>query len=130
MSARVWLRRAYEMPASNDGYRALVDRLWPRGVSREQIKIDAWPKDVAPSSALRQWYGHRPERWHEFRERYLRELDAEPAAAALNDLVHRARTGRVTLVFGARDVDHSHAQVIREAVESKLSRQGGVSRRP
>ncbi len=81
------------------------------------------PKDVAPSAGLRQWYRHRPERRHEFRERYLEELEAEPAATALSDLVQCARTRRVTLIFGARDVEHSHARVIRDAMESQLGTQ-------
>ncbi len=74
MSTRVWLRRAYDPPSRQDGYRVLVDRVWPRGVTREALRIDEWNRDVAPSNELRHWYGHLPERWEEFRERYRAEL--------------------------------------------------------
>lgn len=120
MSARVWLRRAYEEPTRNDGYRVLVDRLWPRGVSRERLALDAWRQDVAPSTELRRWFDHRAERWAEFQERYRAELEAGPAAAALDDLTALARKRRVTLVFGARDEAHNHALVLRDAIEDRL----------
>lgn len=119
MSDRVWLRRAYEPPGRNDGYRVLVDRVWPRGVSREALRLDAWDRDVAPSDALRRWYGHRPERWEEFRRRYRIELSEGAAQAALQALAERARAGRVTLVFGARDAEHSQAAVLRELLEER-----------
>jgi len=120
MTSRVWLRRAYDAPTRNDGYRVLVDRLWPRGVSREHLAVDEWLKEVAPSSDLRRWYDHRAERWDEFRTRYLDELASGEAAEALASLVGLARKRRVTLVYGARDAELSNAAVLREAIEARL----------
>lgn len=120
MTSRVWLRRAYDAPTRNDGYRVLVDRLWPRGVSREHLAVDEWLKEVAPSSDLRRWYDHRAERWDEFRTRYLDELTSGEAAQALAGLVSLARKQRVTLVYGARDAELSNAAVLREAIEARL----------
>ncbi|MCK9497052.1 MAG: DUF488 family protein [Dehalococcoidia bacterium] len=120
MTSRVWLRRAYDAPTRNDGYRVLVDRLWPRGVSREHLAVDEWLKEVAPSSDLRRWYDHRAERWDEFRTRYLDELASGEAAEALASLVSLARKRRVTLVYGARDAELSNAAVLREAIEARL----------
>ncbi len=124
MSARVWLRRAYDPPTRNDGYRVLVDRLWPRGVSRERLRVDEWREDVAPSTELRRWYGHHVERWPEFRHRYRSELDSGAARTALDHLVHLAEERRVTLVFGARDTLHSHALVLRDAMDERLGASG------
>ncbi len=121
MSARVWLRRAYEAPTPNDGVRVLVDRLWPRGVSRDSLRLDCWARDAAPSSELRGWFDHRADRWPEFRERYLEELAHGTARPALDRLVLTARRRRVTLVFGARDPVHNHAAVLREAIEAALA---------
>lgn len=120
MTSRVWLRRAYDAPTRNDGYRVLVDRLWPRGVSREHLAVDEWLKEVAPSSDLRRWYDHRAERWDEFRTRYLDELASGEAAEALASLVSLARKRRVTLVYGARDAELSNAAVLRDAIEARL----------
>ena len=96
-----------------DGRRVLVDRLWPRGLAKRRAKLDAWEKDVAPSPALRTWFGHRPERWTEFKKRYRAELRAQqPALRAL------AQSGRqLTLVYGAKDTAHTHALVLKEALE-------------
>lgn len=110
----VAIRRAYEAPAPTDGTRVLVDRLWPRGLSKERARVDRWLKDVAPSTDLRTWYGHDPAKFAAFRARYLQELDAEPGRAALHQLRELARTGPVTLVFGARDVEHSEAAVLQD----------------
>lgn len=109
--------RAYDLAAAGHGYRILVDRLWPRGISQEKADVDLWLRDVAPSSALRSWFGHRVERWPEFRERYRRELAEH---GDLLDLIrdieqHRAT---VTLLFGARDVAHNEAQVLLEVLQS------------
>ena len=106
----IGLRRAYEPPGPGDGYRVLVDRIWPRGRSREELALAAWRKDLAPSPALRRWFGHDPARWEEFRTRYLREL----ASAEPGDLPERCRAGTVTLVYGARDAHHNHALVLQE----------------
>ncbi len=114
------LKRAYEPPSPNDGPRVLVDRVWPRGIRREKLKIVAWLKDLGPSTALRKWFGHDPDKWLEFRTRYLRELSGK--RTLLNELASTARRGRLTLVFGARDTVHNQAAVIKEALERKRSR--------
>jgi uncharacterized protein YeaO (DUF488 family) len=120
MSSRVWIRRAYDPPTRNDGYRVLVDRLWPRGVARKALEIAEWNRDIAPSDELRRWYGHRPERWDEFRDRYRRELEAGAGLVALEALLERARKQRVTLVFGARDSERSQAAVLRDVLNERL----------
>lgn len=112
-------KRAYEPYDPADGYRVLVDRLWPRGVSRERAHIDAWEKDIAPSRELREWYAHDPGKWPEFRKRYLAELRKHDARVVLDDLVRRAGTGRVTLVYASKAGDISDAAVL----ERLLSRQ-------
>ena len=112
---KVAIKRVYEEAADADGFRVLVDRLWPRGVSKEKAKLDLWAKDVAPTTALRQWFGHDPAKWDEFGKRYTAELAANHAAlAALAD----ALKGRpmVTLVYGAKDEEHNQAVVLREVL--------------
>lgn len=113
------LKRAYEPASPDDGYRVLVDRLWPRGVSKEELRIDEWAKELAPSPELRVWFGHEPERWPEFRERYLLELAAPARQAALDALARRAREGTVTLVYAARDTERNGAVVLREALKAR-----------
>ena len=108
----IHLKRAYAPASDDDGIRLLVDRVWPRGVSRQKIAIEAWLKDIAPSTELRQWFGHVPERWEEFRKRYTRELDANPDAVA--ELRQWLKHGRVTLVYGARDEERNQAVALRE----------------
>ena len=108
----VRLKRAYEPAAEDDGYRVLVDRLWPRGVSREKARLDEWARELAPSAELRRWFGHDPARFDEFRRRYREELT--PRADELEELRGRARSGRLTLVFGARDTEHNDAIVLAE----------------
>lgn len=108
---QIWIRRAYEPPGRVDGPRILVDRLWPRGVSKEALRIDAWLKDVAPSTKLREWFGHDPERWETFQARYFVELDRR--RGPVEELLRRARQGRVTLVQAARDPDHNNAVALR-----------------
>ena len=114
----VQLKRAYDTPEASDGTRVLVDRLWPRGLTKERAKIDLWLKEIAPSAELRQWYGHAPERWEEFRRRYLEELQASPAREALERLRALAQEGSVTLIVGARDSEHSDGAVLREVLVS------------
>jgi uncharacterized protein YeaO (DUF488 family) len=113
-------KRAYERAAASDGYRVLVDRLWPRGVKKEALRLDLWAKDLAPSPELRRWFGHDPARFREFAERYHAELEADPARSLLAALVRRAARGPVTLVYGARDEHHNGAVVLRDAVEDAL----------
>lgn len=109
---KVQLKRAYEPPSPRDGTRVLVDRIWPRGVRKNRARIDAWLRDVAPSTALRQWFGHDPVRWSEFRRRYRAELKRHKECLA--ELRAIARKGPITLVFGARDERHNQAVVLKE----------------
>lgn len=108
-------KRAYEPASSEDGYRVLVDRLWPRGVSKEDARLDAWMKEVAPSDDLREWFDHDPERWEEFTERYRRELQEKEEL--LQELRERAGEETITLVFAARDTDRNNAVVLKEYLE-------------
>ena len=110
----VRLKRVYEPPASEDGVRVLVDRLWPRGLRKADAGIAHWMKDIAPSSELRRWFGHDPERWQEFRRRYASELQQH--AAELDELRELARRRTVTLLFGARDEQHNDAVVLRDTL--------------
>ena len=110
----IHLKRAYEPASGDDGMRLLVDRVWPRGVSRQKIAVQGWLKEIAPSTALRTWFGHDPARWDEFRRRYAHELDANPDA--VDELRRWLRQGRVTLVYGARDTEHNQAVALREYV--------------
>ena len=109
-------KRVYDPPDPQDGARFLVDRLWPRGVSKEKLKIERWMKDVAPSGPLCKWYGHKHEKWEQFRKRYLAELARTPRAALVSELAGRARKEKVTLVFASRDSEHSNAAVLLEAI--------------
>ena len=114
----VQIKRVYELASSNDGHRVLIDRLWPRGVSRKNAKIDAWIKELSPSAELRQWFGHDPRRFEEFRRRYVEELhDERPRLTALR---RRARDGRITLVYSAHDTEHNDAVVLAEILRRGL----------
>jgi len=115
------LKRAYDPPTEDDGQRVLVDRVWPRGVARDAARLDAWERDVAPSTALRRWFGHDPARWEEFRRRYRAELGQPPASTALERLAERARRGRLTLVYSARDTERNQAVVLAEALHERLA---------
>jgi uncharacterized protein YeaO (DUF488 family) len=110
----VRLKRAYEPPAADDGIRILVDRLWPRAVSKQALALDEWMKDIAPSSELRRWFGHDPGRWHEFCRRYAAEVHEHQGL--LEELRARARKGRITLVFSARDERHNDAVALRSLI--------------
>ena len=116
---RIKLKRAYEIPSDDDGSRILVERLWPRGVSKAAAAIDHWVKDLAPSHELRRWYGHVPERWPEFRRRYIAELEAADREA-LASLKSLCRAGPVTFVFAARDETRNGAVVLRQLILSQL----------
>ena len=111
------LKRAYEAPSEEDGVRILVERLWPRGISKEKAKIDEWLKELSPSPALRKWFGHDPEKWEEFQKRYRNELDQNQEMA--KDLKRRARGKTVTFVYAARDEEHNSARLLKEYI-SKL----------
>ncbi|MDE1942599.1 MAG: DUF488 domain-containing protein [Betaproteobacteria bacterium] len=109
---RIRIKRAYDPPDPADGIRLLVDRLWPRGLRKEAAALDDWQKDLAPSPGLRQWFGHDPARWQEFRQRYLAEMAANPEP--FESIRTLARSGTVTLLYAARDAAHNHALVLRD----------------
>jgi DNA-3-methyladenine glycosylase len=108
----VRIKRIYEPPAAEDGYRILVDRIWPRGVSKERAKLDLWLKEVAPTAQLRTWFHHEDPKWPEFRRRYRAELDGNPAVAELRALV--SEHDRVTLLYSAHDENENQAVVLRD----------------
>ncbi len=112
----IQIKRIYEPPEPGDGYRVFIDRLWPRGLKKEQAHFDVWLKELAPSTELRRWFGHDPEKWEEFKARYHRELDEQPEAVAR--IAERAAAGKVTLVFGARAERYSNAAALEEYLES------------
>ncbi len=116
------LKRIYAPPDPADGYRVLVDRLWPRGLRRENAAIAAWLKELAPSNELRRWFQHEEARWQEFRTRYLAELAAPDKAAQLEDLRQRAKSGTVTLLYAARNETENNAIVLREVLLGKPDR--------
>ena len=111
---QIALKRVYDEPAPSDGTRVLVDRLWPRGLSKERAHIDLWLKEVAPSNDLRKWFGHDPEKFAEFRRRYEAELASESGQEALAKLRDMAKHAQITLVFAAHDVEHNNAVVLRD----------------
>jgi uncharacterized protein YeaO (DUF488 family) len=114
------LKRAYDPPDSKDGYRLLIDRLWPRGVSRDRAALDGWEKELAPSEKLRQWFGHEPSRFEEFRRRYSEEL--RNRRPLLTELRRRARDDTLTLVYAAHDTEHNDAVVLAEVLRRGLPR--------
>ncbi|HET8553662.1 MAG TPA: DUF488 domain-containing protein [Rhodanobacteraceae bacterium] len=114
------IKRIYEDAAASDGKRVLVDRLWPRGVSKDKAALDEWCKDVAPSDDLRKWFGHDPDKWSEFRKRFIAELDAnEDGWKPLLDMARKSK--KLTLLFGARDETHNNAVVLKTYLEKRLS---------
>ncbi len=117
----VAIKRAYDKPSPQDGKRILVDGLWPRGLTKEKLKVEDWLRDIAPSPELRAWYGHKPEKWEEFRRKYRAELSKPPRKAILEKLVGRAREEKITLVFAARDAERCNATVIAEVLRERLS---------
>jgi uncharacterized protein YeaO (DUF488 family) len=114
------LKRAYEPAAPSDGYRVLIDRLWPRGVSRERARLDEWDQELPPSKRLREWFRHEPDRFKEFRRRYIEELRGQ--RSRLTELRRRARTGTLTLVYAARDTEHNDAVVLAQVLRRGLPR--------
>lgn len=113
-------KRIYDRASRSDGYRVLIDRLWPRGIAKTDARIDEWARELAPSDQLRRWFAHRPERFERFKQRYTDEL--RDHAAVISELRKRARTGPVTLVFAARDAEHSNAAVLAEIIRRGFSR--------
>lgn len=114
------VKRAYRAARRSDGARILVDRLWPRGMSKERMRMDEWAKTLAPSTALRQWYDHDPERWDEFTKRYAKELDQQPEA--VDAILARAQGGPVTLLFAAKDEQHNNAVALKAYLEKHAMR--------
>jgi uncharacterized protein YeaO (DUF488 family) len=113
-------KRVYDPASPTDGARFLVERLWPRGVAKEKLKVEAWLKEVGPSTELRKWFNHDPEKWDEFRKRYRRELDAQPDA--WQPIVSAARRGPVTLVYSSHDTEHNNAVALREYLAARTRR--------
>ena len=116
----IQLKRAYDKPEKADGFRVLIDRIWPRGVRKEDLKLDLWLRSLAPSTELRQWFGHDPEKWDQFRERYFRELDAHPDEIGL--LCEKMRQGSFTIVFGSREERFNNATALKEYLEDRRKR--------
>ena len=113
--AAIWVKRAYDPPGSDDGLRILIDRLWPRGITKNALKLDAWVKHLSPSNALRKWYQHDPEKFAEFRRRYIAELKSQ--AEGLDELRQTVRGRTVTLLTATKELDLSHATVLRELLD-------------
>jgi uncharacterized protein YeaO (DUF488 family) len=114
------IKRVYDTGDDDDGTRFLVDRLWPRGIAKNALKADSWPKDVAPSTELRKWFGHDPAKWNEFRVRYFSELKANPDA--WRPILDAGRQGPVTLLYGAKDQTHNNAVALCEFLKAQVSR--------
>lgn len=128
--AMIRLKRAYEPVAREDGYRVLVERLWPRGLRKDDAHLDDWLKDLAPSDALRRWFGHDPDRFAAFRARYMRELRDRAAEELLDALAHRAERETVTLVYAAHDQEHNNAVVLANELERRARSRSSAGRRP
>jgi uncharacterized protein YeaO (DUF488 family) len=117
--ATIHLKRVYEEPSRSDGLRILVERLWPRGLSKQRAAVDVWLKQIAPSAELRRWFGHDPAKWAEFQKRYWAELEANPEA--VNELRRKLRAGPVTFVYAARDERHNGALALKEYLQRHCS---------
>lgn len=112
MKVNIGIRRAYEPPGDDEGYRVLVDRLWPRGISKDELPFDLWCKELAPSPALRKWFGHKADNWDKFRTDYETELRSKEQQARMRELIEDAGASRFTLIYGARDTEHNHALIL------------------
>ncbi|HEX2989279.1 MAG TPA: DUF488 domain-containing protein [Anaerolineales bacterium] len=111
-------KRVYEPAEASDGIRFLVERLWPRGIKKEELKMETWLKDAAPSPALRKWFGHDPDKWDEFQRRYRAELESNPDA--WQPILQAAKQGNVTLLYSARDTEHNSAVLLKQFLETRL----------
>lgn len=120
MPLSVQVRRIYEVPDPGDGLRVLIDRLWPRGLSKAEAKVDVWMKEIAPSAELRRWYAHDVEKWPEFKKRYHAELDANPTG--VDELMSHTEKAKLTLLFGSREERLNNAFALKEYLESKARR--------
>ena len=121
------LKRVYEAAASSDGSRVLVERLWPRGVRKASLRIDAWLKEIGPSNDLRRWFAHDPKKWDVFRERYFAELDSKPKV--WKGLVQAARRGPITLIYSSRDPEHNNAVALKDYLQTKMKQAKNSARR-
>ena len=119
MIPTILIKRIYEEPAKEDGFRILVDRLWPRGIKKEAAVIDEWLKDLAPSTALRQWFGHAPDLWADFQKKYKVELKQNPLVDSF--LTQHAHTGIITLLYAAKDMQHNHALVLQQYLKHEYT---------
>jgi uncharacterized protein YeaO (DUF488 family) len=116
----ITIKRVYEAPTRSDGTRILVDRLWPRGIKKEDAHVEQWIRELGPSDELRRFFGHDPARWEQFHQRYLAELKRPQTKALLAELANIARNGPLTLVYSARDPDHNQALVLKEVLQKRL----------
>ena len=119
---QIEVKRVYDPPSQKDGRRILVERLWPRGMKKEALELDAWMKDVAPSTELRKWFGHRVERWEDFKRRYRQELDANPDA--WRPVLDESRRGTVTLLYSSHDTEHNNAVALKAYLETRSAQTG------
>lgn len=117
---RIKTKRVYEQPDKDDGTRILVDRLWPRGLSKEKAQVDLWLKEIAPGTELRDWFGHDPKKWVQFRRRYFRELTVN--TAALEPIIEAGRHGPVTLMYSSHDMKHNNAVALKDFVEGQIGK--------
>ena len=116
MAGHVRIKRAYEAAQAEDGYRVLIDRLWPRGLRKEELEYDSWNKDLAPSPPLRKWFGHKTEHWEEFQDNYKTELRAPAQEARIRELISAAAGRNITLVYAAKDSQHNHATILADEI--------------
>ena len=114
----IQVKRVYDPPSADDGLRVLVDRLWPRGLSKASLKLDEWMKEIAPSNELRQWFGHDENKWAEFQKRYFKELDGH--SDLIEQLLQKSHTGKLALLFAAKDEEHNNAVALKEYLEKTL----------
>jgi len=126
-AVNVRIKRAYAPIDDEDGYRVLIDGLWPRGISKERLRADAWMRELAPSDELRKWFGHEPSRWAEFQKRYRKELATK--GDLLGELCERAKVGKLTLLYAAKDEEHNNAVVVRELLARRLERKPATKTR-
>ncbi len=123
MAPTILLKRAYEKAGGEDGFRVLVDRLWPRGIKKEDLQLDTWAKELAPSTELRKWFAHDPIKWTEFRKRYRHELTQAHASQSITEILDAAKSAdTITLVYGAKDTEHNEAVVLRALFERVAAR--------
>jgi uncharacterized protein YeaO (DUF488 family) len=114
------IERIYNNPGGNKSFRILVDRLWPRGLSKEKVKMDLWQKNIAPSNSLRKWFGHDDEKWNEFKRRYFKELDKN--IDSVNEIIDKVKGGSITLLYGSKDEKFNNAVALKEYLEEKIKK--------